>query len=190
MPMFCLTLNWESKPHKMSDDFSNSFSYWCLASNCGSYLGVFLERLLSPFTCLVFRIGPHDKVGVTHSATGPLRALRYLGQPTLVQTPWLQSMVSHPWYPHRSRRALYRHRLELSSWTTENPSSHWVNAPSHKVVSWGRRMAAKDYDHLFKLLIIGELETPLLQQLLFFYIFLLLRRLRSGEKFAACSICR
>ena len=31
-------------------------------------------------------------------------------------------------------------------------------------------MAAKDYDHLFKLLIIGELETPLLQQL-FFYIF-------------------
>ena len=28
-------------------------------------------------------------------------------------------------------------------------------------------MAAKDYDHLFKLLIIGELETPLLQQLFF-----------------------
>ena len=51
-------------------------------------------------------------------------------------------------------------------------------------------MAAKDYDHLFKLLIIGELETPLLQQLLFFDIFLLLRRLGSGEKFAACSICR
>ena len=78
MPMFCLTLNWESKPHKMSDDFSNSFSYWCLASNCGNYLGVFLERLLSPFTCLVFRIGPHDKVGVTHSATGPFWALRWL----------------------------------------------------------------------------------------------------------------
>ena len=29
-------------------------------------------------------------------------------------------------------------------------------------------MAAKDYDHLFKLLIIGELEMPLLLQLLFF----------------------
>ena len=29
-------------------------------------------------------------------------------------------------------------------------------------------MAAKDYDHLFKLLIIGELETPLFLQLLFF----------------------
>ena len=32
-------------------------------------------------------------------------------------------------------------------------------------------MAAKDYDHLFKLLIIGELEMPLLQQLLFLHLF-------------------
>ena len=32
-------------------------------------------------------------------------------------------------------------------------------------------MAAKDYDHLFKLLIIGELETPLLQQLFLLHLF-------------------